>query len=493
MQCKYCLAEIEDDVTICPLCGKELKEAEETAEVAAAETEEAVTEETEQNSAEETESEEDWEEEDWEDEEEEEEIPAPKKKSIWWKILLAVVGVVLLALAMTFVILNSLGLTDKLTAKVNNTFHSLKFWREEDLYYKKSYTVKDEKAEKNISTVVATAGDQTLTSGELQAFYWMTVYDFLDYYGSYLSYIGVDVSIPLSEQIYDEATGMTYEQMFLDNALKSWHRYAVLIQLSQEEGFTLTAEQQEEMDAFEARMNALCTQYGYTDIEEFVDAEFFPGGSMDSYLTYNRTCFVALAYYDTLYEGLMPAADEIEAYFKEHEAEFAESGITKEAGNYYNVRHILIAADGGAASGEYTDEDWANWKASADSILADFLATDGTEEGFAALANELSVDSGSNTTGGLYENLTKDTSFVEEFKAWYLDETRKPGDTGIVKTEHGYHIMYFSGSTPIWEYEAKAMALSDNTNKLLEEAQAKYPMSVAYKKITLGNVNLAGE
>ncbi len=473
MQCKYCFAEIQEDVTICPLCGRELAPTQEEPRPVEQEV---------------------WEE-GWEEEEEiqQEEAPQTKKRSRWGKVLLAVLGVVVLATLMTGVILKSLGVLDKFTAKVENSLHSLKFWREEDLYYKKSYTAKDEKVEKNVNTVVATVGDQTLTSGELQAFYWMTVYDFLDYYGNYLTTIGVDISVPLNEQIYDEATGMTYQQMFLDNALNAWHRYAVLVQCAQNEGFTLTEEQQAELDAFRVRLEELCVEYEYTDIEEFVDQEFFPGGSLESYLKYNETSFVALAYYDTLYEGLMPTDDEIEAYFTEHQAEFAQSGITKEAGDYYDVRHILIAAEGGAASGEYSDQDWANWEASAQSILDDFLKTDGTEEGFAALANELSVDSGSNTTGGLYENLTKDTSFVEEFKAWYLDESRKPGDTGIVKTEHGYHIMYFSDATPIWEYEAKSMVLSENTNKLLSEAQEKYPMSVEYKKILLGYVNLAGE
>lgn len=475
MQCKYCFAELEEDVSVCPLCGKNLTE--EAIEPAVEETAEVISEEISGETPEEI----------------PEETPAPKKKSGWWKIALAVVGVVVLAVLLTGVILNSMGMMDKVTTKLNNTFHSLKFWRENDLYYKINYTTKDEKVEENVDTVVATVGNQSLTSGELQAFYWMTVYDFLDYYGYYLDTIGVDVSVPLSEQIYDEATGMTYQQMFLDNALKSWHRYAVLLQLSQDEGFTLTQEQQAEMDAFKGRLEELCQEYKYTDIEEFVDKEFFPGSSLEAYLKYNRVSFTALAYYDTLYESLMPTDAELEAYFTEHEGDFAESNITKEAGNYYDVRHILIAADGGAVNGEYTDKDWANWEASAQSILDDFVKTDGTEEGFAALAKELSVDEGSKANGGLYEKLTKDTSFVEEFKNWYLDETRKPGDTGLVKTEHGYHIMYFSGSTPIWEYETRSMVLSENTNKLLAEAQEKYPMDVDYKKIVIGNVNLAGE
>ena len=41
---------------------------------------------------------------------------------------------------------------------------------------------------------------------------------------------------------------------------------------------------------------------------------------------------------------------------------------------------------------------------------------------------------------------------VTEFNDWCFDSQRQPGDTGIVKTSYGYHIMYFSarGDTPVW-------------------------------------------
>ena len=504
MQCKYCFAEIEDDATVCPLCGKELKGAEETVETVTEETviEETVTEETaevaveerEETVTEETEFEEAWE---GEDEEETEEIPAPKKKSMWWKILLAVLGVVVLAVLLTGVILKSLGVLDKVTVKVDNVIHSLKFWREEDLYYKKSYTVKDEKAEKNVDTVVATAGNQTLTSGELQAYYWMTVSRFLETYGDYLGYLGLDITVPFSEQVYDETTGMTYEQMFLDIALRSWHENALLVQRAEDEGFALTDEQKAEINAFEPHMNEMCAENGYTDIEEFMDKEFFPGGSLASYANYNRVYYTATAYYASIEGSLTPTKDEIKAYHEAHHTELEKNGTIPEAGYFYNVRHILIGPTGGAASGTYTEQDWANWEASAQAVLDDFVKTDGTEDGFAALAKELSVDEGSAAEGGLYKDLTTSTQFVEEFKAWCLDESRKPGDTGIVKTMHGYHIMYFSGSEDNWERgiepTLKNLILSENVTKLIEAEQAKYPMTVNYKDITLGYVNLAGE
>ena len=32
---------------------------------------------------------------------------------------------------------------------------------------------------------------------------------------------------------------------------------------------------------------------------------------------------------------------------------------------------------------------------------------------------------------------------VTEFNDWCFDESRKPGDHGIVETSYGYHLMYF--------------------------------------------------
>ncbi len=38
---------------------------------------------------------------------------------------------------------------------------------------------------------------------------------------------------------------------------------------------------------------------------------------------------------------------------------------------------------------------------------------------------------------------------VQAFNDWCFDGSRKPGDTGIVETNYGYHVMYFSGDADI--------------------------------------------
>jgi len=115
-----------------------------------------------------------------------------------------------------------------------------------------------------------------------------------------------------------------------------------------------------------------------------------------------------------------------------------------------NVRHILAAFEGGTKDETtglttYSDEEKAAAKKEAEDLLAQWQAGDATEDSFAALANEKS-DDGNGTTGGLYEDIAPDSTFVEPFKNWALED-HKPGDTGIVETQYGYHVMYYVGQT----------------------------------------------
>ena len=112
------------------------------------------------------------------------------------------------------------------------------------------------------------------------------------------------------------------------------------------------------------------------------------------------------------------------------------------------VRHILITADSVVSAGKATDASSVTddqVKEYALEIYNDWKSKDTTEERFAELANQYSKDTGSNTKGGIYENVTEG-QMVPAFNDWLFDKGRKQGDSGIVKTDYGYHIMYYVGS-----------------------------------------------
>lgn len=127
----------------------------------------------------------------------------------------------------------------------------------------------------------------------------------------------------------------------------------------------------------------------------------------------------------------------------------------------YNVRHILITEDNLELADGEEAEDGAVL-AKAEEILESW---DGTEDGFAALAKEFTQD-GNGEEGGLYENVSKGT-MVSAFESWCYEDGRKSGDTGIVETPYGQHIMYFvsynEGTENQYWYTSCKSALLSNT------------------------------
>ena len=115
-----------------------------------------------------------------------------------------------------------------------------------------------------------------------------------------------------------------------------------------------------------------------------------------------------------------------------------------------NVRHILKSYTGGTTD-EYGNKTYSEEekKAALDAIKAleeNFNSAGATEEFFGELAKKNSTDTGSASNGGLYENVYPG-QMVPAFNDWCFDEARKPGDTGIVETEYGAHLIYFVGTT----------------------------------------------
>lgn len=117
--------------------------------------------------------------------------------------------------------------------------------------------------------------------------------------------------------------------------------------------------------------------------------------------------------------------------------------------NSVSVRHCLVAFDA-EDSNNVTDEEKKAAHKEATKLL-EGLGDKFTEDDFSKMATENTADEASASTGGLYENIRISDSYVESFEEWSFDPARKAGDTGIVETEYGYHIMYF---------------VSDNTNDL---------------------------
>lgn len=138
-----------------------------------------------------------------------------------------------------------------------------------------------------------------------------------------------------------------------------------------------------------------------------------------------------------------------------------------------DVRHILVQfpeknTDGTATSvtdesgnttTNITDATKAETKAKAQTILDEYLKNP-TEDNFAKLAKEKTEDTSSAEKGGLYEGVMNDGTYVTEFTDWALADGRKVGDTGIIESDYGYHVMYFAKAGNLSWYQAVQTAIA---------------------------------
>ena len=141
-----------------------------------------------------------------------------------------------------------------------------------------------------------------------------------------------------------------------------------------------------------------------------------------------------------------------------------------------NVRHILIQP-----SDTESDDSWKEAKEEIETIYSQFKKKN-TEEYFSTLASEKTTDTGSKENGGLYENVTPG-QMVDTFDAWCFDASRKPGDTGIVKTTYGYHLMYFVSNNGVyWKTQVPTDMASEYSNTSISDMLEK----VTADKVTFG-------
>lgn len=362
-----------------------------------------------------------------------------------------------------------------------------------DVTCKGSYTVTDEEMLAAKDTVVATMEGRELTNGQLQVYYWMEVQNFLSNYGSYAMYFGMDYTQPLDTQMSTADEALTWQQYFLQLGLNNWQQVQSMLHMAEKTGMEASAEDQAYLDGLEAYVESIASSNGVT-VDELMRSNFGPGAGMEEYRYFQETYLKGLPYYEAESAKLVPAQEDLEAFFAEHEQEYANSGVTKDS-KFVDVRHILIQIEGGTTDENgvttYSDEEWKTCEEEAQAILDTWLAGDKTEDSFAALASEKTEDPGSMATGGLYEQVYPG-QMVQPFNDWCFDEARQYGDYGLVKTDYGYHVMFFVSSEPQWTYYAESDWLGEQTNKLLEEIVAAYPMEVDYEKIALGYINLGG-
>lgn len=355
-----------------------------------------------------------------------------------------------------------------------------------------NYSVKTATPDDDVMNAVIAVNDKdepVYTNRFLQFSFWMEFYSFMNSYGSYAAQLGLDSNKPLYEQD-SLAQDRTWEQYMLESATDNLADSYALSQAAAASGYQLSEENEKLIASITDENGEFITEAknnNFSSADAYLQANFGGGVDAATYQDYMRLYYTTYDYSATLREeiGATVTDADVEAEYDANAASYQEDGVLKV--NNISVRHVLIQPEGDkdTTTGEYTEEQWAAAEEKANELYEQWQ-DDPTEDAFAAMAGEYSDDGGSKQNGGLYEDV-QPGKMVTEFNDWCFDESRKPGDSDVIKTDFGYHIMYFVGQTETkaWMETARDQLVQTKLTERMAELREQYPLRFDFTKIRI--------
>ena len=189
-----------------------------------------------------------------------------------------------------------------------------------------------------------------------------------------------------------------------------------------------------------------------TDPDSFIAAvKAFAGEDTDVSVSVSKKESISINYDEWITDPARQPGDTAVLDVSDNSYALYFVGRDKNDYNTVDFRHILVSAVADD-NGEYTDEALAAAEEKAQELYAKWQENP-TEDNFADMANEFSDDTGSNTVGGLYEKVAKNT-MVPAINSFLFDEGHVAGDSAVVNVVSGNyagtHIVYYVGENGLY-------------------------------------------
>lgn len=380
--------------------------------------------------------------------------------------------------------------------------------------------------------IVATLGEISLTNEELQVWYWAEVAR----YQQEQHEEAPDFAKPLDTQVcqIDDSVA-SWQQYFLRQALNAWQNAQALLLQSEEvplpteeayqpnlenhatyltdqpatkvlygyNAYSPNSMHQEYLDNLADTLEALAKDKAYSGLSDMAEAAF--GTTAQAVAAYADTYNQAYMYFTNLSYYIEPTEEELTAFYEENQGSYTAEGKS------VDIRHILLVPDDVveqpkniwtpeptepvvleevqiAEDGTVTcsEEAWMLCEQEAQELLKYWQdKTKETESTFAEVAHEYSDDTGTALDGGAYHGIQQG-QLIDVLDQWCFDDARQIGDTVILRSDYGYHILYFCGSQENARAEAEEDYYRQQQAALIAQARKAYPAEITYGNIVLG-------
>ena len=290
--------------------------------------------------------------------------------------------------------------------------------------------------------------------------------NYLNQYGAYLSYFGLDMTRDLDTQMYSDT--LTWGDFFDQMAIQTIARNQGLKKEAQAAGFTWDVEA--DYEEFLEALKEAASEAG-TTVKNYMKDMYGPYAAESRVRPYMEDSFYVSAYSESIADNLMPSQEEIQSYYEENKANYESVDYYSQVINAELPTEPTELADpvdseeDGAESGDESGE----------------TAYQPSEAEIAAAMEEVKTEANElvkiiQTKNELISNAKK-TEVSYQISDWLFDEARKPGDTTVIEdsTGHRYYVVRFESryldETPSVDMRL-IITTGDNGQAILDEWKA---------------------
>ena len=267
-------------------------------------------------------------------------------------------------------------------------------------------------------------GDHTISAVELNYFYIDAINDYINQYGSYISFLGLDLSKPLNQQSYDQE-GKTWADFFLDTAINDAKKSYALYDAAVKAGHTLSEEEKKSMNTLYSNMDVYAEYYGYSNVNQYLASIYCDSANTKTYKAYYEVVVTASSYYAAYAENLK------ESYDSSALRDFEGS----EGYKYNSYSYVSFFLDAASYSEDMVE------------LLAEKLASPkyNTYERLYSACNELLGSSPTQHDNRLYSVIPS------PLQSWLSSPDRRSGDITAIRSENssgqlqGYYVVLYQG------------------------------------------------
>ncbi len=280
------------------------------------------------------------------------------------------------------------------------------------------------------STAIA-VNDRNFTPAEVAYYYYSNR-------NMYANYGLIDGSQSDKETVYDEESGKTYYDFFLDSAKSSLTTIAAELDAAEAEGMTLNEESVQSVEDTIQQVKDEASTYGYP-YEAYLKAAYGKYMTPSAFKTCLEHAALASQYATAHQDSLTYDEAALEEYYNESENSLdtfvyrslyfdgAAATVTDEEGNTVE------------ATEEQTQAAMDEAKAKADAMLAELNA--GGD--FDTLAQAAVEEAGEGVMTYAGEQTTVGNSLSGVTASWLQDVNRTAGEYGVAESDSGYYVLQF--------------------------------------------------